>query len=92
MQKEADELLANGAIEASPGGTGFYSNVFMISGCRGALCPVLNLKQFNHYINIPTIRQGMLSYSAGYYAFSIDLKNAYLHIPLVWHHHLFYFV
>ena len=28
----------------------------------------------------------------GDYAFSIDLKNAYLHIPIVKHHHHFFMI
>ena len=45
-----------GAIEPSSGGTGFYFNVFVVPKCIGGLQTILNLKQFNHYMQIPTLR------------------------------------
>ena len=32
----------------------------------------------------------LAAYSAWYYAFSIDLQDAYLHVPTVEHHHYFF--
>ena len=49
IQKEVDELFAKGAIEPSSGGAGFYSSMFVVPKCTGGLCPILNLKHFNHY-------------------------------------------
>ena len=37
IQKEVDELLANGAIDPSSGGTGFYSSMFVVPKHTGAL-------------------------------------------------------
>ena len=37
IQKEVDELLAKGAIEPSSGGAVFYSSVFVVPKCTGAL-------------------------------------------------------
>ena len=61
IQKEVDELLAKGAIAPSSGGAGFYSSLYIVPMCTGGLWPILNLKQFNHYLHIfsfkmPTIR------------------------------------
>ena len=92
IQKEVGELSAKGAIEPSAGGADFYSNVFAVLKHTGGLQPILNLKKLNCYMHIPTykilaIRKvGQLS-QQGDYAFSIDLKVAYLHIPIVKHHH-----
>ena len=91
IQKEVDELLAKGAIEPSSGGAGMYSNVFAFPKCTGGLWPILNFKWFNHYIHIlpfkiPTIRYVWHHTQCGDYAFSIDLKDVYLHIPIVKHH------
>ena len=44
MQKEMDELLAQGAIEVSTGGARFYSIIFMVHKHTDGLQPVLNLK------------------------------------------------
>ena len=56
IQKEVDELLAKGAIEPSSGGAGFYSSMFVVPKHTGGLHPILNLKHFNHYMNIPSFK------------------------------------
>ena len=86
-----DELLAKGAIELSSGSAGFYSSMFVVPEHTGGLWPILNLKCFNHYMHVPsfkmpTIRYGQQIIQCGDYAFSIDLQDAYLHIPVVKHH------
>ena len=55
---------------------------------------MFNLKQFNHYLYIPsfqmaTIRNVWQLIQHGYYAFSINLKDAYVHIPIAKHHCVF---
>ena len=97
IQKELDELLAKGTIEPSSGGAGFYSNLFVVPKHTGGLWPILNLKQFNHYIHIPNFKMFPIRHvwqviHCGGYAFSIDFKDAYLHIPIVKHHHHFFTV
>ena len=91
---EVDELLAKGAIEPSSGGAGFYSSVFVVPKHTGGLCPILNLKHFNHYMHIPSFKMPTLKnvwqlIQQGDFAFSIDLQDVYLHIPIVKHHCLF---
>ena len=49
---------------------------------------------FNHYIHIPSFKMPTLRdlwqlITHGDYAFSIDLQDVYLHIPIVKHHHHF---
>ena len=94
IQKEVDELLAKGAIEPSSGGAGFYSSVFVVPKHIGGLRPILNLKRFNRYMHIPsfkmpTLKTVWLLIQQGNYAFSIDLQDAYLHVPIVKHHRRF---
>ena len=94
IQKEVDELLAKGAIEPSSGGASFYSSVFVVPKCTGGLHPILNLKHFNHFMHIPSFKMPTLKtvwqlIQQGDYAFSIDLQNAYLHVPIVKHHRQF---
>ena len=60
IQKESDELLAKGAIEPSSGGAGFYSSVFVVPKHTGGLCPILNLKHFNHFMHIPSFKMPTL--------------------------------
>ena len=88
IQKEVDELLAKGAIEPSSGGAGFYSSVFVVPKCTGGLCPILNLKHFNHFMHIasfkmPTLKNVWQHIQQGDFDFSIDLQDAYLHIPIL---------
>ena len=94
FQKEVDEFLAKGAIEPSSGGAGFYSSMFVVPTHTGGLCTILNLKHFNHFMHIPSFKMPTLKnvwqlIQQGDFAFSIDLQDAYLHIPIVKHHHHF---
>ena len=87
-------MLAKGTIEQFSGGAGFYSSMFVVPKHTGGLWSILNLKHFNHYMYIPsfkmpTIRHVWQLIQHGDYAFSIDLQDAYLHIPIVKHHHCF---
>ena len=72
--------------------------MFVFPQHTGGLQPILNLKHFNCYIHISsfkmqTIRHVQQLIQHGDYAFSIDLQDAYLHIPIVKHHHyLLHFV
>ena len=94
IQKEVNELFAKGVIEPSSGGAGFYSSVFVVPEPTGGLWPILNPKHFNCYMHVPsfkmpTIRHVWQLIQHDDYAFSIDLQGAYLHIPIVKHHHHF---
>ena len=87
-------LLSKGVIEPSSGGAGFYSGMFLVPKHTGGLWPILNLKHFVHYMHVPsfempTIRHVQQLIQDCGYAFSIDLQDAYLHIPIVKHHHHF---
>ena len=83
-----------GVIEPSSGGACFYSSMFVVPKHTGGLWPILNLKQFNCYLHIPSFRMPTIRHvwqliQHGDYAFSTDLQVAYLHIPIVKHHHNF---
>ena len=94
IQKEVDELLSMGAIEPSSGGAGFYSSMFVVPKHAGGVQSIHNLKQFNHYLHIPSfkmpIRHVWQLIQHGDHSFSIDLQDAHLHIPIVKHHHHFF--
>ena len=94
IQKEVDELLAKGAVEPSSGGAGFYSSMFVVPKHTAGLCPILNLKCFNHFMHIPSFKMPSLKniwqlIQQGDFTFFIDLQDAYLHVPIVKHHHCF---
>ena len=94
IQKEVDELLAKGVIEPSSGGASFFSSVFGVPKCTGGLWPILNLKQFSCYLNVPSVKMPTIGHvqqliPCDDYAFSIHLQDVYIHIPIVKHHHHF---
>ena len=98
IQKEVNELLAKGAIEPSSSGAGFYSSMFMVPKHTGGLHPILNLKHFNSFIYIPSLKMPTFKniwqlIQQGDFAFSIDIQDAYLHVPIVKHYgHFLHFV
>ena len=94
IKKEVDEHLAKGAIEPFSGGAGFYSSMFVVPKHTGGLHSILNLNYSNHYMHISSFKMPPLKnvwqlIQQGDFAFSIDLQDAYLHVPIVKHHHHF---
>ena len=66
---------------------GFYSNLFVVPKATGGFRPVIDLKALNQYIACPTFRmETALSIrqqlQVGEVTTSIDLADAYLHIPI----------
>ncbi|XP_021362427.1 uncharacterized protein LOC110456180 [Mizuhopecten yessoensis] len=83
-------MIVNGAIEElSPDRwySGFYSRVFLVKKKSGAWRHIIDLSTFNTYVNSPhfqmeTPRRIIASVRPGMWATSIDLKDAYFHIPV----------
>ena len=95
LQKEVDSLLRKGAIEkVKDSHKGFYSNLFLMSKKDGGLRPVINLSGLNLYIQKKTFRIASLkdvsqTLRKGDWAVTIDLKDAYLHVPIASEHRRF---
>ena len=72
--------------------------MFVVPKHTGGLGPILNFKCFNCYMHIPSFKMPTFNHvqqliQHGDYAFSIDLTDAYLHVPIVKHHcHFLHFV
>ena len=77
-----DELLAKGAIEPSPGGASFYSNVFMVPKSIDGLSPILNHKQFNNYIHIPTFKMPISDRYSNLFSRLITLSLFFSRMPI----------
>ena len=90
LKHEVQELLQKNAIEEVPHrqrGTGVYSTYFLVQKQDLTMRPILDLRGLNRSIKtihfkmttlqgvIPLIRQGD-------YLATLDLKDAYLHIPM----------
>ena len=95
LQEEVDSLLSKGAVErVKDRNRGFYSNIFLVAKEDGGLRPVINLSGLNVYIKKKTFRMASLkdvsqSLRRGDWAATIDLKDAYLHVPIAAQHRRF---
>lgn len=91
---EIREMLSKGAIQAVERGTeieGVYSQYFVVPKKTGGLRPILNLKRFNRWVRKETfhmlsVRQLLSMVTKGAWFTSIDLKDAYFHVPVARRH------
>jgi hypothetical protein len=92
--KEITELLEKRAIELVPKsqeGLGFYSTFFLVPKKDGGLRPILNLRNLNVHLSVPhfkmeTFRKIKQALKTGDWVITLDLKDAYFHVP-IFHHH-----
>ena len=88
VNEEVISMLAKGAIEEIPPSPGCYSRLFVVPKKDGGFRPVINLKRINkEFLEPPHFRMDGLKEVAillrpGDWAASVDLKDAYFHIPL----------
>ena len=81
-------LIAKNVLVSVPANTpGFYSNLFVVPKNTGGFRPVLDLKALNRYIACPTFRMETAhsirqQLQVGEFTTSIDLADAYLHVPI----------
>ncbi|XP_024141773.2 uncharacterized protein LOC112154824 [Oryzias melastigma] len=90
LQAEIAALMNKNAIQPVPpaqSADGFYSRYFLVPKRDGGLRPILDLRALNKYLRQYTFR--MLTHAAlmrfvrqGDWFISIDLKDAYFHIPI----------
>ena len=89
------DLLSKEAIEeVRDPGPGFYSLIFLVRKKSGSWRPVTDLSSLNKFLIIPkfrmeTTRSVYESLKLNHWATSLDLKDAYLHIPVHPHHRKF---
>lgn len=86
IDKEVSDLLSKEAIEPSTG-PGFTSQLFVIPKKTGELRPVLNLRRLNQHLPIQpfkmeTISQVVHLIKRNDFLTSIDLRDAFLHVPI----------
>ena len=88
MLQEIDSLKQKGAVyQVEPSSPGFYSHVFVVPKASGGWRPVIDLKALNEYLEAPhfkmhTVASVLNTVCVGDWAFSVDLTDAYLHVPI----------
>lgn len=88
--EEINTLLEKHVIESVPRDEvrhGFYSTIFVVPKRQGGLRPILNLRPLNQLIipkhfKMETLRSIMKGLKKGDYAVTLDLTDAYFHIPI----------
>ena len=88
LEGEVRSLLEKGAIELAPlPSPGFCSRLFVVMKASGVWRPVidlslLNLKVQKTSFKMETLQSVLLSVRAGDWMVSLDLKDAYLQVPM----------
>ena len=88
--EEINVLLEKSVIELVPlkeENQGFYSTIFIVPKRQGGLRPILNLRPLNQMVvpkhfKMETLRSIMKALKKGDYAVTLDLTDAYFHIPI----------
>ena len=81
-------LIVKGVVElALLPSPGFYSRLFVVWKTSGSWRPVINLSTLNRFVDVShfwmeTIQSVLLSVRQGDWMASIDLKEAYLQVPI----------
>ena len=88
LEGEVQALLSKGAMEMAPlPSPGFYSRLFVVMKASGAWRPVIDLSTLNLRIQqtsfkMETLQSVLLSVRPGDWIVSLDLKDAYLQVPM----------
>ena len=89
LRQEVKALAAKGAVSQlpSPAPDGFYSTFFLTTKKSGEWRPILNLKPLNRSIKprpfrMETLAAILQALRPGYWGATIDLKDAYMHVPV----------
>ena len=89
LRTVVQELLIKAAIEVvdNPSSPGFYSRLFTVPKASGGCRPVIDLSALNRYIECPHFQMETAdsirhSIRPGEWVTSIDISDAYFHIPV----------
>ena len=88
LEEEVTSLLQKGAMEEiQPETPGFYSRIFLVPKKNGKLRLIIDLSTLNKYVfvqsfRMETQRKVRNAICQNDWAFSLDLTDAYLHVPI----------
>ena len=90
LVKEVNKLLHKGSVEKiEPEGPGFYSRIFLVPKKNGKLRLIIDLSRLNTFLDIQSFRietanKVRQTIQPNDWAFSLDLTDAYLPVPIHW--------
>ena len=88
LEEEVASLLSKGAVEEIiPECPGYYSRIFLVPKKNGKLRLIIDLSVLNHFVytqtfKMETQRKVKDAVQLNDWAFSLDLTDAYLHVPI----------
>jgi hypothetical protein len=87
LHQAVRDMVAKGAIELAPATPGFYSRMFVVAKATGGWRPIIDLSTLNQSVFCPsfqmeTPRTILLALKRGQWLTSLDLKDAYFHVPI----------
>ena len=88
LEEEVASLLSKGAVEEIiPECPGYYSRIFLVPKKNGKLRLIIDLSVLNHFVytetfKMETQRKVKDTIQLNDWAFSLDLTDAYLHVPI----------
>ena len=94
LRQELEEMVAKGAVTRVPDSMkheGYYSRYFLVPKRDGGKRPILNLKPFNKFVRkykfrLIGTRSLLAMVRRGDWFTSIDLKDAFFHVPVTTRH------
>jgi ribonuclease HI len=95
LRDQVSKLLDKQAIEeVLDGSPGFYSRLFLATKKSGEWRPVIDLSRLNSYMSPPhfkmeTVASILQLVTPGQWATSVDLKDAFFHVPVAPRHRRF---
>ena len=87
LQGEILDLTGKGEVELAPLSPGFYSRLFVVQKASGAWRPVIDLSHLNEFVwqtqfKMESSQSVLRSVQKSDWVVSIDLKDAYLQVPI----------
>ena len=89
LRGEVDKMLLKGAVVEvqNPQSRGFYSKIFLVPKPGNRWRPVIDLSSLNAFIAAPRFKMETAlavrnAVNPGEYAISVDLTDAYFHLPM----------
>ena len=84
LEEEIQALCRKGAVEPAPSTPGFFSRMFVVTKATGGWRPIIDLSTLNLDVDRTPFRMEMVlrSVRRNDWMVSIDLKDAYLQIPI----------